>query len=56
VVQEVYCDSPDCLEYILVDWDDIKDIGADNYQSSSQTCLPFSALPEETFTAAGLSA
>ena len=56
VVQEVYCDSPDRLEYILVDWDDIKDIGADNYQSSSQTCLPFSALPEETFMAAGLSA
>ena len=56
VVQEVSCDSPDRIEYILVDWDDIKDIGADNYQSSSQTCLPFSALPEETFMAAGLSA
>jgi len=54
VVQEVYCASPDRIEYILVDWDDI--IGADNYQSSSQTCLPFSALPEETFAAAGLSA
>ena len=56
VVQEVYSDSPDRIEYILVDWDDIKDIGADNYQSSSQTCLPFSALPEETFEAARLSA
>jgi len=56
VVQEVYCDSPDRIEYTLVDWDDIKDIGAGNYQSSSQTCLPFSALPEETFAAAGLSA
>jgi hypothetical protein len=56
VVQEVYCDSPDRIEYILVDWDDTKDIGAGNYQSSAQTCLPFSALPEETFAAAGLSA
>ena len=59
VVQEVYCDSPGRIEYILVDWDDIddiKDIGADNYQSSPQTCLPFSALPEETFEAARLPA
>ena len=56
VVQEVYCDSPDRTEYILVDWDDIKDTGANNYQSSSQTCLPFSALPEETVAAARLSA
>ena len=55
VVQEVYCDSPHRVEYILVDWDDLKDIGADNYRSSSQTCLPFSALPEETFAAARLS-
>ena len=54
VVQEVYCDSPDRIEYILVDWDDIKDIRADNYQSSAQTCLSFSDLPEETFAAAGL--
>jgi hypothetical protein len=56
VVQEVYCDSPDRIEYILVDWDDIKDIGTDNHQSSSQICLPFSAMPEETFAASGLSA
>ena len=56
VVQEVYSDSPDCTEYILVDWDNIKDIGADNYQASSQTPLPFSAIPEETFAAARLSA
>ena len=55
VFQEVYCDSPDRTEYILVDWDDIKAIGACNYQSSPQTCSPFSALPEETFAAAGLS-
>ena len=56
VVQEVYCDSPDRIEYILVDWDDITDIGADKYQSSPQTCLPFSALREETFAVARLSA
>jgi len=56
VVQEVSCDSPDRIEYILVDWDDIKDIGTYNHQSSSQICLPFSAMPEETFAAAGLSA
>lgn len=56
VVQEVYCDSPDRIEYILVDWDDIKDIGSDKYQSSPQTCLPFSVLREETFAAARLSA
>jgi hypothetical protein len=55
VVQEVYSDSPDS-EYVLVDWDDIKDVGPDNYQCSPQTCLPFSALPEETFEAARLSA
>ena len=30
VVQEVYSDSHN-IEYILIDWDDIKDIGADNY-------------------------
>lgn len=55
VVQEVYCDSPDRIEYILVDWDDLKDIGSDKYLSSPQACLSFSALPEETFTAARLS-
>jgi hypothetical protein len=54
VVQEVYSDSPD-IEYVLVDWDDIKDVGPDNYQCSPQTCLPFSALPEETVTATRLS-
>jgi hypothetical protein len=55
VVQEVYCDSPDRINYILVDWDDIKDVGPDNYQCSPQTCLPFSALPEETVMATRLS-
>jgi hypothetical protein len=54
VVQEVYCDSPDRIEYILVDWDDIKDTGIDNHQSSAQICLPFSTMPEETFAATGL--
>lgn len=56
VVQEVYCDSPDRIEYVLVDWDDIASISPDKYQPSLQTCLPFSDLPEETFAAAGLSA
>jgi hypothetical protein len=56
VVQEVYCDSPDSIEYVLVDWDDLANISPDKYQPSSQTCLPFSALPEETLAAAGLSA
>jgi hypothetical protein len=56
VVQEVYCDSPDRIEYVLVDWDDIAGIRPGKYQPSLQTCLPFSDLPEETFTAAGLSA
>ena len=54
VVQEVYCDSPDRIEYVLVDWDDIANISPDKYQPSPQTCIPFSALPEETFAAAGL--
>ncbi len=56
VVQEVYCDSPERIEYLLIDWDDIKEVGVDTYLPGPQICLPFSALPEETYETAGLSA